>query len=359
MPSTLTVGTGKTYATVELAMIDAIAGDTISIESTWSGDDATQVNYDVAAIIIVDASSKQIGRPFQSGDTHYRHRVTSGHAFVVTADVDITDVDIQSDSSTTSDEIFRAAANYNATITNCMLGFTGNVDQQDVWYCEDNGTKTVTFEQCFFYDVGRSIVDQTAGSSGTFTVNFNSCGSFNIAANGGRNAGMWFGSLAGASATIVVNAHNCLLHHASGISDRTVACASGATVTAHFNYCIGNNPTTDLFSDVDTTDTVGTVGSYTWTAAADPGTGDFVGLVNITSGTYNPALTDHANNDAKGFHAVVTDAGLTIPDLDILGQTRDKTTPLFDVGPSALTLAAGGPPSTSPHHLHLPLLGVG
>ena len=184
MPTARTVNQGGTtppdYGSLNAAVADSTAADTIEIQGTWSADDTTGVTWNVAVIVTADSSAKQIGRPWASGDTHYRLRPTSGHVFTVTADVDLTNIDVQSESSGVSDEIFRAAANYNATITNCMLGFTGNVDQQDVWYIEDNGTKTVTFEQCFFYDVGRSIIDQTAGSSGTFTVNFNSCGSYNI-----------------------------------------------------------------------------------------------------------------------------------------------------------------------------------
>ena len=349
---------GGDYATLKDAVDNATASDTISIEGTWGGDDTTGITWDVATSVTADASSKQIGRPWASGDTHYRLRPTSGHVFTVTADVNLTNLDVQSESSGVSDELFRAAGTANGTLTNCMLGFTGNVDQQDIWYTEDNSTKTVSFVQCFFYDVGRSVVDTvTGGQSGTLTVNYNSCGSYNNGADGAREDGCWFGSSnTNSGDTIVINAHNCLC----AINDLSVfVAATQPTFTVNANYCITSVGVANLVENNDSGDETGSVGNYTWTAAADPGTGDFVGLVNITSGTYNPALTDHANNDAKGFHAVVTDAGLTIPELDIIGQTRDKTTPLFDVGPYALTLAAGGPPSTSPHHLHLPLLGVG
>lgn len=338
-------GPAPDYSNLNAAVDDSMATDTIEVQNTWSADDTTQVVWNVAVSVTADAAAKQIGRPFQSGDTHYRHRVTSGHSFVVTAEVDITDLDIQSDSSGVSDELFRAAGSDGGTLTNMMLGFTGNTDQQDVWYTEDNSTKTIEFEQCFFYDVGRTIVDQwSGGGSGTMTVKFNSCGGYNIGANGGRAGGSWVGvDNSNSGDTIAVFAHNCLCHGAALYIFSTNSVNPTFNVDA--NYCITNEISANFIVGEDSEDVVGSDFEYTWTAAADPGTGDFVGLTNITSGTYDPALTDHANNDAKGFHAVLTDAGLTIPPLDILGQTRATGAPptnFFDCGPSALTLAAGG-----------------
>jgi len=343
--SARTVNQGGTtppdYGSLNAAVADSTAADTIEIQGTWSADDTTGVTWDVAVIVTADSSAKQIGRPFQSGDTHYRLRPTSGHVFTVTADVDLTNIDVQSESSGVSDELFRAAANYNATFTNCMLGFTGNVDQQDVWYCEATGTKTLNFIQCFFYDVGRSIVDQwNGGEGGTFTINFNSCGSYNIGANGAREDGSWGGFATTASGdTIDVNAHNCLMHH----SDVNVFAASSSnpTINVDGHYCLISTASGSLALFTDTEVDTGSGYSYVWGTTTAGGLE--VLLTNLTSGTYNPALVDDTtNNDAQTFHTTVTSAGLTIPTLDIIGQERDKAAPSFDVGPYALTLAAGG-----------------
>ena len=80
---------GGDYTTLNAAVAAAIASDTISIEGAWTADDTTSVTWDVATSVTADASSKQIGRPWASGDTHYRLRPTSGHVFTVTADVDL------------------------------------------------------------------------------------------------------------------------------------------------------------------------------------------------------------------------------------------------------------------------------
>ena len=339
-------GPAPDYSTLNAAVAASTAADTIEIQGTWSADDTTQVTWNVAVIVTADSSSQQIGAPWVSGGTEYRHRVTDAveHAFIVTADVDITGINIQSDATgagAVSDELFRAAGAYGCVITNCMLGFTTNTDQQDIWYTETFTTRTLTFEQCFFYDVGRSIIDNAwATGGGTLTINFNSCGSFNIGADGARYDGCWYGqSGAENTSTINVNAHNCLIH----VSDLNAFALESTSDTFNIDctYSIANIATTAISVNEDSEDLTGTVGSRTW--ATSTAGGDEVLLTNITSGTYNPALVNDAtNNDAQTFHAVVTDAGLTIPTLDILGQERDKATPSFDCGPSALTLAAGG-----------------
>ena len=330
-----------TYPTLNAAVAVASAANTIEIQGTWDNDDTTSVVWDVAVIVTADSDSKQIGKPFVSGDTHYRHREGAGHAFTVTAAVDITDLDIQSDSSGTSDELFRAAGDDAITLKNCMLGFTGNTDQPDVVYNEDNSTKTYLFEQCFFYDVGRSIVDVFGSGTGTHTVNFNSCGSFNIGANGGRAEGCWYGHTdSGTNDTVNVNMHNCLIH----VTDEnavTIESGSSGTYNSDCAHSITNITSANLVDDFDTDVQTSLLVSATW--ATSTAGGDEVLLTNITSTTYDPALVnDSTNNDAQTRHATVTDAGLTIPDLDILGQTRDKATPSFDCGPHALTLAAAG-----------------
>ncbi len=317
-------------------------GDTGTISGTWSVDDTASVTWDTAVIIVATGSSKQIGRPFQSGDTHYRHREGAGHAFTVTADVDIKDVDIQSDSTGVSDELFRSAGAASITLINCQLGFTGNTDQQDVVYTEDNTTKTYFFEQCFFYDVGRSVVDAASGAEvGTLTINFNSCGSFNIGANGARNDGCWYGrASASTNNTVNINTHTCLIN----VSDSRIFASNGTngTFASDFAFSILNIAASAAVTNFDTNDQNDLIELATWltsTASGDPE----VIMTNITSTTYNPALVDdNTNNDAQSGHGTLTDAGLTVPTLDILGQTRNTTgdANTLDVGPSALTLAA-------------------
>ena len=346
-----TVNEGATtppdYSTLNAAVAAATTGQTIEIQGTWDSDDTTSVAWDVDAIVTADADAKQQGRPYNASTDAtggpYRHREGSGHAFTVTndADVTITGINIQSDSGNTSDELFRSAGAAGCVITNCQLGFTGNTTEQDVWYTESESTRTLDFIQCFFYDVGRSVVDfiSPSNNTATLTINFNSCGSFNIGADGARSDGCIVGiDTLQANNTIAIRSHNCLFD----VDDFYLFSASDTTGawTVHCNYSILSIEVAAIANNKDSEDVVGSVGGYTWTTT--PSTGDQVGLTNITSGTYDPALVDDADNDAQTFHATVTDAGLTIPDLDILGQTRDKATPSFDCGPSALTLAAGG-----------------
>lgn len=304
------------------------------IGNDWDDDDATAVTWDKAVIIVANSDAKQIGKPWVSGGTEYRHRVASGHAFTVTADVDITDINIQSDSSTGSDELFRAAGTYSGTITNCMLGFTGTTSEQDIWYSNDSATKTISFVQCFIYDVDRAIVHiQTSGETGTVTINWNACGALGV--------GMWFRTTSNdTNNTFDCNAQSCLLNATDAAA--FVATTSNPTLNVDAPRCITNIANeAALGSFDDTIDTTGTLFAATWRTST--GGGDEVLLVNITSTTYDPNLVDdETNNDAQSRHATRTDATLEIPAFDILGQERDITTPLFDCGPHALTLAAGG-----------------
>ena len=72
-------------------------GDDAEIQGTWASHDTTSVTWNKAVFITADADSKQDGKAWQVGDTTYRHREIAGHAFTVSADVDIEDINIISD----------------------------------------------------------------------------------------------------------------------------------------------------------------------------------------------------------------------------------------------------------------------
>ncbi len=333
---------GGDFSSINAFIADGatVATDIGSIEGTWSVDDTTSVTWNKAVVIVADSSSKQSGRPWRSGDTTYRHREASGHAFTCTAAIDITGINIQSDSTGTSDELFRATTPADSTFTNCQLGFTGNTDQQDIYYLDTTETITLTFEQCFFYDAGRSVINQS-NASGAFTntVNFNSCGSLNISANGGKGDGSWFGyANTNTGTTVTINAQNCLLTTADTyIFGGT---SSNPVYTINATYCVSETSSLNLAASEDTQTLTGTEFSYTWVDAVTAA-GSEVGMVDITGPDYDPALIDDdTDNEAMSFHSTRTESGLEIPATDIAGQSRDITTPSFDVGPYARTLAA-------------------
>ncbi len=313
-------------------MVAASATDTINITGTWSGSDTTQVTWNKAVSVRADSDSKQVGRPWKTGDTTYRHKIASGHSFLVSANVDIEDITIESDSTGVSDELFRMNANITTMdIKRCHLGFSGTTSQQDIVYVTSAGAaQTTTFEQCFFYDVERTVVDDYR-SDYTYTVNFNSCASYNVGITGRQDAS-WYGydGIGSHTNTITVNIFNCLL-----TTQDIYICASNNAGTANGDapYNISETVLASIFAAFDTTDTTGSQASHTW-VDTDSGAGDYVVFTDITTSPYNPILQDLGNskNEAQDTHAVSTDAGLTIPSTDIVGTSRPQNTD-YDTGP--------------------------
>jgi hypothetical protein len=335
----INVNGSGTFSTLNSAIADSGTGngDTINITGSWTGDDTTPVTWNHNLTVTTDSESK-VQQP-HSGRTggSYRLRPTSGHAFTVTNDVTMTGVDIQNAATGVSDEVFRCGTGVeNVSLTRCILGFASEVDQQDILYQDkDSFTYTISLESCIFYEVGRSIVDLYASTSCTITVNINSCSGYNIGGQGGRSGGTWVGCDNCNNSTITVNMFNNLVGyemHNAVAEDTTF---SSSTLNSDYNILA----LSDFQDYFDTHNNVGDGLLYTFTDDADPGTGDKVGLSDVTTQPYDFELTDHANNDAKGFHTTGTgsNSGLSIP-LDVLGNTNSSP---YDVGAFAIQAAGG------------------
>jgi hypothetical protein len=316
---------------------DTVADDIGSIEGTWDSDDAAAVTWNKDVVIVADADSKQAGRYWESGDTSYRHRVTSGHAFTVTAALDMTDVNVQSASTGSSNECFRFSSANDAIWRQCILGFVAENNQQDIIYpYNGTGTATFTLENCLFGFVDRGVVTLQGDGDATLTVNYNSCMGYDCGPNAQTN-GSYLGSSNSGSGTVTVNALN------SGLSSggsALFAAGAGPTFNTNFNFSLSNISSGNISQGEDSEDLTGSGFSYIWTESANPGSGSKFGVIDLSP--IDSELTDHALNDAIAFHATSSDAGLTIPATDILGRDRDTSTPEYDVGCYAFTLGAGG-----------------
>ena len=311
------------YASLNAAIEPCTGGEVITISETWSGDDTTSIVWDqVVTVNVTGAAKNTQGYPDQANT--YRHTEPAGHAFTVTAAVVINDMDIMSNSTGVSDEIFRVGdSESDVTLKRCHIGFlNGNTDQQDIVYF-DGTSKTVTFdfESCMFYDVGRSIVDLFDPTSSTITVNFNSCSAINIAANGGRGDGSWVGlGDSTVSYTVTVNFYNNLL---LGSETYIVGMAAITSPTLNVNAdCNITNETSDnlsgQYTDSESLGSGGEVNGFSYDFSvenSDPGAGSYVVYIENGTSPYDLRLYDHANNDAKGFHtdAAGSNSGLSIP----------------------------------------------
>jgi len=339
---------GGEFATIKL-FIDAaatVAGNIGTCVGTWTIADTSAVTWNKAVIIVADSAARAIGRPFQSGDTVYRHQVASGHAFICSADVDISDINIESQSSVLSDELFRADSgdNIDGTFRDCMLGFVADVDEQDIWYAA-NEAQLLNFTNVFFYNVGRSVIDWIGGPSSAQarTVNFNACSCMNIAFHSGRFGGAIVGCTGDPDLTLICNAHNCMFETTVGSGPIFSLQNTDTIGTARIENTISSEVVGNVTDNFGTEVLTNNGYSYVWTANTSPGAGDFVIVADhVETGGWDHRLVDDADNDAIAFHSTRTAAGsgLEITALDIERQSRDISTPSFDVGPFAITLEA-------------------
>ena len=346
---------GGDFASLNAAVAEGAGAITIS--GDWAGDDTTDVTWDSACTVRISGDSlNKVGKPGRAAGSYRLVKPNAGadHVFTVSADVDIWDMDIMSDSEGASDEIFRVGTNeVDITCKRCHIGFSGNVNHQDVVYYEgDNDTVEFTFESCMFYDIGRSIIDCYIATGNTITVNFNSCSSFNIGIDGAREDGCWYGAYnSGAASTVTVNAFNCLIEYDT-LSEVAFASNANDGGTLNVDYCIskGDNGTGDAAGDLaGNWDTVnqgnGNEYSKTW-VEGDPGAGQ-VGLIDITGSPYDQRLFDDAaQNLAQDNHSVETgpDSGLSIPN-DIVGTVRgaseDHDVGAFEIAAAGTNVSAG------------------
>lgn len=351
-PWTIEDGGGGDFSSLDGAIGDASVfnGDYIEAQGTWTAKDVDNVDWIKSVLFSAAGSSKQIGRPWDTGDTHYQLAGTgSGHLITVSADVNITDVDIESASVGISDEIFRNATPYDVICNKCQIGFgaSGGDDQQDVVYWSGATAATFDFENCMFHDVGRSICDGYSASA-TVTINFNSCSGLDLGSYGARNDGAWVGLMASSgSSTVVVNAFNCLL------SSEDLYCFSYDVVgsfTVNTDDCFTNLTAGNLVG-MGTETSSDLTASATW-IESPTGTGDEVGMTEIDTSPYDQSLVDDADNDAQDKHttATGTNSGLPMPSTDIVGTSRPQgADSKYDVGAFEVAVATTvSTPSISP-----------
>jgi hypothetical protein len=330
-------GGGGDYTTLEAAVENAstVDGDVITISGTWTIREDTRIAVADALTIVATGDSKQIARPWRSGDTHYQHRSTSNtsgnHSFTITdaGAVTFEDIDIIHDGTGVSNEMFRNNIANTFVARRCVLGFgvAGGTDQQDLLYTET--TANVTFENCIFYNVYRGVVDMTGTTPGT--ININSCTAY---AMGFSNSETSRSGLVGknTSSAVTINIFNTLCFM-TNLNHQVCTNSTSANTTANVERLVTNSTQAPVILAPATTSYAGNVEDAVINAT------DTLGNYIVTSITnpYDLTLLDSANNAAIGAHSDGTGGGLTMPSTDILGTTR--TAP-YDIG--AFTVAASG-----------------
>lgn len=333
-------GGGGDYTSLEAAVEAAstVDGDIIEISGAWSAREDTRIAVADALTIRAIGAAKQIGRPWQTGDTHYQHRSTSNsdHSFTITdtGSVIFEDIDIQHAGTGVSSEIFRNNVSNTFIARRCILGFETRTDQQDIYYNEN--LTTAEFESCHFYNAYRSVCDLYQHDAGS-VVNINSCTAYNIGFSTAYNSRSGLVGTYGAYAA-TVNVFNTIAHIDAGGDN--VVMNSDANTTVNMHSVITN--TTSLCNTALATD-INNVVSATIT---DSTASSAYILSNLTSGAFDFRLVDHANNLAQDNHsnATGTGTGLSVPSTDLVGTARPQNTN-YDLG--AFEIAVGGSSSVS------------
>ena len=314
-----TVGSdGGTYDYSSVAAALTANETTIEIQGTWSAADTTTHTISAGAVLttITATGSAATPRAVGASPTHWRHRPTSGHCWTLNSDCTFTALDIESQSTTTSDEIIRLnAANVDLIADKCLLGFNSANSQQDIVYNNNKTAVTTALTNCMIKNPGRSVMGHYGTAARDSDWDMNSCSCYNCGSQNEARAGIFGDTGAG---THTVNIFNSLLH-VTGVSASTeqVIYHGGGTLTIAVDRCITNQSEIDNVAETDS------LLSHNWT---DDDTkvsdGDWVILQDITTAPYDFGLATNTFNEAEEMHSDSTGANLTMPSTDIEGTTR-------------------------------------
>ncbi|PCH98487.1 MAG: hypothetical protein COB84_01870 [Rhodobacteraceae bacterium] len=336
---------GGDYTSWEAAVENASTadGDVITISETWNattGAEDTQITVADALTMQATGSSKHIGRPWSSGETTFRHRnSSSGHSITITDTGSVTFIglDIQNESTGTSDEVFRNNVANTFLAQNCLLGFDSRNSEQDIFYTE--AANDTTFEQCHFYNVLRGVVDMTGSASGTINMNSNTAYDIGFSDSQTSRSGLIGKNTSG---TVTVNMYNNIVHMNSA-SYPVCTNSTTANTTANIERLITNSTVAPMANVPATANYADNVEDAVINDTDS--SGNYI-LLDTTTSPYDLRLFDNAtNNAAQDVHATATAANLTIPSTDIVGTSRPQNTN-FDLG--AFEIDAGGGTTLSP-----------
>lgn len=332
---------GGAYTNMKAALAAASGGtDTVDITGTWSAPDTTTGAVTTANVTVTtDSASANPGHSTGS-PTHYQLQVGSGHSIQLDHSMTITGVDIGSQSTGVSDEIFRVnASNVTLTAKKCLFWFNSRNAEQDVLYTDSNSGLVAEFENCAFWNVYRSIVDHFSLTAETVTVKFNSCHGYDIgfSAIAGNRSGVYGASTTATGSISNVFMFNCVWHINTGnVFNASIVGTHNLTA----DRTLSSTTSGDWSTNVDTEALTDIGYSYTWTAGT-PGVGSVIGVNDITGGAMDLRLQDHANNDAQDNHTDASGATLSMPSTDIIGTSRPQNTN-YDVGFFEISVGGGG-----------------
>ena len=339
---------GGDYTSLNSALNNVNAGDTISIEGTFSSADTTACSTaDDNLTITTDADAKTTpARHAAASPDHYRLEVGSGpHAFTLNnAGLSMTGVEIYQHGGSSDECIRISSCNGTLDLTDCILYTSHDASDMDCVYW-NNGTEAshvATFTNCLIYNAERSPL-HVYSCNGGIEINVIACTIYDYGDTGeSSSAGINFRCSTSVPANSL-NVFNSIIGgqvHASnddievpytGNNVSVDRCIFGtAAGSDHFDYD-NNNLKSRSFYDTD------------------QGTGDYVIFEDITgSAPYDLRLKDLGNtkNNAQDAHAdssmddEVGGQTISMPSTDAAGTTRPQDTD-YDIGAFEIESSSG------------------
>lgn len=341
---------GGDHLTLDDALDNVVAGNTITIQGEWDNPDTVACIVSTNCTITAEGAARVTTAGHVAGvPLHYRlHCAGGGHCITVTdatASTTIDGIEIKQGSAVGSDECIRLSDDGGVlNVTNCIIYSASGASDQDGVYAGDIGA-TVNCENLIVYNVRRSgLHPQIWQGTHTQTWNIVSCSMYNCGENNESEAGGVNIQIRG-DATYFINIHNswaldCSFNTNDSFGELVL---NPGPSTWGISYSIAD--------DTSPTDRDGTGAGNQENVEifdTDQGAGAYVIVNGDIDGAipWDLALTDLDNtkNVAQDEHAQEGAEDMDIPGTDIDGTARPANTN-YDVGAFEIPVAGATPTS--------------
>jgi len=335
---------GGDYTTLDEALDNIGAAETITIEGEWDSADTRNAIVSTDCTITASGAARvTTARHIAETPTHYRLQCASNGSHCITVNDSATVIDgieIKQASTGTSDECIRMAHDGGTlTVTNSILYSGRGANDQDGIYTGSIDC-TVNVTQCIIYNFLRAGLHCQSLSAGKDqTWNINSCSIYNCSQSSEDEGGGISIERDTAGVTHVINVHNTWCLDCTYSANKSYnEDGDQSDVTWNISYSIDDD------NSIASRDAGGAGNQATRVIsdASDEGEGSFVIVNDITDAVpFDLSLQDlgNAENNAQDEHAQKNAEGMDIPGTDIDGTSRPANTN-YDVG--AFELPAGG-----------------
>jgi len=328
---------GGDYTTLDEALDNIGAAETITIEGEWdSADTRNAIVSTDCTITATGAARVTTARHVAGTPTHYRLQCASNGSHCILVNDSATTIDgieVKQGGTGASDECIRMAHDGGTlTVQNCIIYSAHGADDQDGIYaggisCTVNSVNNIIYN---FERAGLSAQIVSGTLTQTWNVNSNS---IYLCGEDGEAIGGALSIYRSVNSTFNINVHNTWAlgcSYNSNDSFNEYIPGSAGTATWAISYSIDDD------NSIASRDAGGTGNQASRTISDNNGLGDgsYVIVTDITGAVpFDLSLQDmtNASNNAQDEHDVEEAEGLTIPGTDIDATARPQNTN-YDVG---------------------------